>query len=143
MQITVQNESEGDVQVNGALPRVHYRDASNVAGSEPFLNLFRGGDDRLVVIGSDLPQRIDVNVTDGFVGLDENPVGVGVPGQNGRVAFSSVDVPGRIVGRPESLEVRGLDGIDIFRVTPGPIPVSLVGGNPVSGADGRSDHLVR
>ena len=120
-------------------PRIRYAEASNAAGSEPFINFpgfANANDETLIVKAQEGRQRIDVDLASGFVAVDDDPVGAGTSGQDGRIAFAVDAVgPGFPIGKPEAVEVHGLQGADTFHVTPGTIPVLIDGGDPIGSGD--------
>ena len=137
VQVEIVSAERGRVsRLDGEGPEIVYLDGSNVPGSEPFFDLASTfqGHNKLVVIGNHSDQQFDIDLASGFVAVDDKSVGAGGIGEDGRIAFSLIDVPSpNLLGKPEVVEVHGLDGSDTFNVTPGTIPVFVDGGDPIGG----------
>jgi len=141
--VTVYDENSGRVQhgyavqQNGQVapdvtaPLVNY---SDIAGSAINFDL-AGGQDTLVVVGSSFTgtggtfdQRFDVDVLTSTVSIDDDDDGT----NQGLVTYTN----------NESLAVFGLEGDDVFRVTPGAIPVFIAGGDPIGETAGDQVDIV-
>lgn len=112
--VTPYGANAGTLQANAQAPLVNY---SNVSGNTVSVDPL-GGQDQLIVNATAAADTITLNLTSGSVNTGAN---------GGIVALSLADT--------EALSVNGLAGDDIFNVTPGTIPVSLDGGDPVAASD--------
>lgn len=110
--VTPYGGSAGTLQANGQAPVVNY---SNVSANTVAVDTL-GGEDRLIVNATSVADSITVNVPGASVDTGAN---------GGLVSFSNA----------EALHVNGLEGDDAFAVTPGAIPVSLNGGDPIAASD--------
>ena len=115
MEATPYGAGAGTVETSGDVPMVNYtNDPANTVTVDPF-----GGENEVVV-----------NATAAI----DNPITVNVPGSSvntggngGTVLFSA--------NNTDTLTVNGLAGDDVFEVTPGAIPVTLDGGDPIAASD--------
>jgi hypothetical protein len=114
IEVTPYGGNAGTLQANGQAPVVNYSNVSaNTVSVDPL-----GGQDALLVKATVDADAITVNVPAGTVDTGAN---------GGIVSFA--------LANTEALRVHGLAGDDAFTVTPGAIPVSLDGGDPIAASD--------